>query len=77
MVEVAQREGVRYGDDLMSALGHKRTWEHVRPMYALPPKADIDHDASNVRFVPKANIGSIWKLRAPAHCKPPSGGGCP
>ena len=25
----------------MSALGHKRTWPHVRPMSASPPKADI------------------------------------
>jgi hypothetical protein len=26
---------------LMSALGQKRTLNHVRPMSALPPKADI------------------------------------
>jgi hypothetical protein len=26
---------------LMSALGHKRTFMRVCPMYALPPKADI------------------------------------
>ena len=26
---------------LMSALGHKRTSQHVRAMSALPPKADI------------------------------------
>jgi hypothetical protein len=25
----------------MSALGQKRTWRQVRPMSALPPKADI------------------------------------
>jgi hypothetical protein len=26
-------------------------------MSALPPKADIDHDGGDVRFVPKADIG--------------------
>jgi hypothetical protein len=25
-------------------------------MFALPPKADIDHDNGNVHFVPKADI---------------------
>jgi hypothetical protein len=29
------------GNDLMSALGQKRTLGHVRLMSALPPKADI------------------------------------
>jgi hypothetical protein len=29
----------------MSALGQKQTLKHVRPMSAIPPKADIaDHD---------------------------------
>ena len=32
---------------------------------------------SDVRFVPKADISSVWKLREPAHCTPPSDGGCP
>jgi hypothetical protein len=41
---------------LMSALGHKRTSADVKPMSALPPKADIDHHNSNVRFVPKADM---------------------
>jgi hypothetical protein len=27
-------------------------------MSALPPKADIDHEGGNVRFVPKADIAS-------------------
>ena len=40
----------------MSALGHKRTLREVRPMSALPPKADIDHYGRDVRFVPKADI---------------------
>jgi hypothetical protein len=40
----------------MSALGHKRTSEEVRPMSALPPKADIVERDPDVRFVPKADI---------------------
>src|SRR6516165_361306 len=35
----------------MSALGQKRTFEHVRVMSALPPKADIRTQSRNVRFV--------------------------
>ena len=44
----------------MSALGHKRTSEHVQSMSALPPKADIDPQAANVRFVPKADIRAAF-----------------
>jgi hypothetical protein len=40
----------------MSALGQKRTSEHVRPMSHLPPKADIAVRDRHVRFVPKADI---------------------
>src|SRR6516164_8476760 len=40
----------------MSALGHKRTSEHVRVMSALPPKADIVQHDPDVYFVPKADI---------------------
>src|SRR5262249_54046567 len=40
----------------MSALGQKRTSEHVQSMSALPPKADIETQSRNVRFVPKADI---------------------
>ena len=40
----------------MSALGQKRTSEHVQSMSALPPIADIGTQARNVRFVPKADI---------------------
>jgi hypothetical protein len=36
----------------MSALGHKRTSKHARPMSALPPKADIVCRNGDVRFVP-------------------------
>ena len=33
-------------------------------MSALPPIADIGTQSRNVRFVPKADIRSIWKLMA-------------
>src|SRR5262249_32867114 len=38
------QHGAKGGEDLfgrMSALGQKRTFSHLRPMSALPPKADI------------------------------------
>ena len=35
--------------------------DSLEPMSALPPKADMDQDGCNVRFVPKADI------RPPAH----------
>jgi hypothetical protein len=38
-----------------SALGHKRTWRHVRSMSALPPKADIRPGGSDVRLGPEAD----------------------
>jgi hypothetical protein len=41
----------------MSALGQKQTFPNVRPMSALPPKADIATRSRNVRYVPKADIG--------------------
>src|SRR5262249_48084263 len=40
----------------MSALGQKQTLQSVRPMSALPPKADMDQRGCDVRFVPKADI---------------------
>jgi hypothetical protein len=40
----------------MSALGQKQTLWDISATPALPPKADIDQDSSNVRFVPKADI---------------------
>jgi hypothetical protein len=43
-------------EPLMSALGQKRTSEHVQSMSALPPKADMEQHGRNVRFVPKADI---------------------
>jgi hypothetical protein len=45
-------------EPLMSALGQKRTFTHLRPMSALPPKADIAESDWHVRFVPKADIPS-------------------
>ena len=42
-------------EPLMSALGQKRTLRGVRPMSALPSKADIDQHGRDVRFVPKAD----------------------
>jgi hypothetical protein len=40
----------------MSALGQKQTSRPVEGMSALPPKADMDQHACDVRFVPKADI---------------------
>jgi len=44
------------GAAAMSALGHKRTFTHLQPMSALPPKADITEHRRHVCFVPKADI---------------------
>jgi hypothetical protein len=44
----------------MSALGQKQTSEHVRAMFGLPPKADIRCRDRHVRFVPKADIVSLF-----------------
>jgi hypothetical protein len=41
----------------MSALGQKRTFSHLRPMSALPPKPDMDRHGRDVRFVPLAEVG--------------------
>src|SRR5262249_6244355 len=40
---------------LISALGQKQTLKSLDPMSALPPKADIETQPRNVRFVPKAD----------------------
>ena len=40
----------------MSALGQKQTLRIACSMSALPPKADIDNDGRDVRFVPKATL---------------------
>src|SRR6516164_1350030 len=44
------------GPQLMSALGQKQTLGRARRMSALPPKADMDQQGCDVRFVPKAGI---------------------
>jgi hypothetical protein len=40
-------------------------------MSALPPKADIDHDGGNVRFVPLADIAASGSLRRKKECLAP------
>jgi hypothetical protein len=49
--------------DRMSALGQKQTWAHDWIMSALPPKADMDRHARDVRFVPKADINHFSQRR--------------
>jgi hypothetical protein len=43
----------------MSALGQKRTLKRLRPMSALPPKANIGYACPDIRFVPKADIQQL------------------
>src|SRR5262249_29591093 len=59
--------GLVLGDrtEPMSALGQKRTWSPFRSMSALPPKADIGTQPRDVRFVPKADIGSHGLFLSP------------
>src|SRR5262249_24752515 len=60
---------------LMSALGQKRTLEHLRAMSALPPKADIETRSRDVRFVPIGDIMPCPGSRAsrPQHARWRSG----
>ena len=61
----------------MSALGQKRTLRGVRPMSALPPKADIGTHSRDVCFVPEAderqcsknaeNITPLMQVNVGAH----------
>jgi hypothetical protein len=44
----------------MSALGQKQTSGNVGMMSALPPKADIAERDYHVRFVPIADIGTLF-----------------
>jgi hypothetical protein len=49
----------------MSALGQKQTL-HVRATSALPPKADMDHNGCDIRFVPQAtSVHADHILRRP------------
>jgi hypothetical protein len=43
----------------MSALGQKQTSRLVGGMSALPPKADIETQSRDVRFVPEADIALV------------------
>jgi len=47
-------------------LGQKRTFTHLRPMSALPPKADIGTQSGNVRFVPKADMKGLYSMTSRA-----------
>jgi hypothetical protein len=58
----------------MSALGQKRTWQQVRLMSALPPKADIDRARRDVCFVPKADVSRCSKTNALTPSKMPIAG---
>src|SRR5262249_15352833 len=52
----------------MSALGQKQTSAHVRVMSALTPKADIETQSCDVRFVPIADIYRteiFWFIASP------------
>jgi hypothetical protein len=40
---------------------------HLRPISALPPKADIETRSRDVRFVPKADILRSWLLAGRKH----------
>jgi len=46
----------------MSALGQKQTFASHQLMSALPPKADIETQPRNVRFVPKGDM-SLFAMR--------------
>ena len=47
----------------MSALGQKQTFERLRLMSALPPKADIAERDWHVRYVAKADIVRCGEIR--------------
>ena len=47
----------------MSALGQKRTWQCIRVMSALPPKADIHRRERHVRFVPGGDLSRCSNVR--------------
>ena len=56
----------------MSALGQKQTLPHVRVMSALLPKADIAKPGNDVRYVPKADIGTPVGSLVSAHSSSPA-----
>ena len=50
----------RYFSFTLEVMDWKRTLRRVRPMSALPPKADIAECDEDVRFVPKADNGNFF-----------------
>jgi hypothetical protein len=50
--------------EAISALGQKQTWHPSNAMSVIHPKADIDVRCWDVRFVPKADIGSARLISA-------------
>src|SRR6516165_6982895 len=51
----------------MFALGQKQTLQSVRPMSALPPKADINHRERDVGFVPFCSVDNLARNTEGAH----------
>src|SRR5215471_19990888 len=58
---------------LMSAMGQKRTLRGVRPMSAIPPKADIAESDWHVRFVPIPEKNATHVTRSAARRNPSKG----
>jgi hypothetical protein len=46
----------------MSALGQKQTSEGISAMSALPPRADIETQSRDVRFVPIRDVARFIQL---------------
>ena len=46
----------------MSALGQKQTFRSVRPMSALPLRADIQSRIRDVRFVPLKEVEELYPI---------------
>jgi hypothetical protein len=46
---------------VMSALGQKQTLQSMKPMSALPPRADIGTQPRDVCFVPEADVSKCSK----------------
>ena len=61
-IEFVPAQAAKASTQSMSAFGQKRTFIRLRPISALPPKADIETRSCDVRFVPEADIrGSLAK----------------
>ena len=50
----------------LSALGHKQTSHPAWTLSALPPKADFERHEWHVRFVPEADIGTVYSITSSA-----------